>query len=305
MANYNLLAMDGGGIRGILTARLLERIDEVLPGFLNNVALFGGTSTGGLIALGLASGMTPKEIREMYQTLGNRVFADTAIDNVKDLGHLVGAQYSIEPLKEVLTQFFSEKTLNDLNKKVVIATFDLDNEGNRPDGIRTWKMKFFQNYPGPGSDGEELVVDVGVRTSAAPSYFPVYQGYIDGGVAASNPAMCALAQALDRSTGGQNIQDVALLSLGTGRNPHYLPAQNADWGQAQWALHLITLMLEGDQDMVDFQCRQVLAEWYFRLNPILPYEIPMDSANSMPVLLATADQTDITAVTAWIQKYFQ
>jgi uncharacterized protein len=83
---YHVLAMDGGGIKGVLTARILERIDDVLPSFLNSVELFGGTSTGGLLALGLAGGLPPRKIRELYQALGERVFADTLRDNIKDLG---------------------------------------------------------------------------------------------------------------------------------------------------------------------------------------------------------------------------
>ena len=63
---------------------------------------------------------------------------------------------------------------------------------------RHWKPKFFHNLERGGSkDGGELVVDVALRTSAAPTYFPSYQGYVDGGVVANNPTMAALAQALD------------------------------------------------------------------------------------------------------------
>ena len=138
-------------------------------------------------------------------------------------------------------------------------------------------MKFFQNYPGPGSDGDQIVVDVGVRTSVAPSYFPVYQGYIDGGVAASNPAMCALAQALDKFTGQQQLEMYACFPWGPVTTRTYLPVQNADWGLVQWAPHLLNIMLEGDQDMVDFQCRQVLGRCYYRVNPVLPHEIGLGS----------------------------
>src|SRR5512133_2972167 len=99
---YHVLSMDGGGIRGILTARVLERIEAALPGFLADVELFAGTSTGGLLALGLASGMTPTELRGMYQRFADFVFADSLIDQIKDLGNLIGAEYSVEPLKEVL-----------------------------------------------------------------------------------------------------------------------------------------------------------------------------------------------------------
>jgi patatin-like phospholipase/acyl hydrolase len=304
MSPYHVLSLDGGGIRGLLTARILERIEDALPGFISKVELFAGTSTGGLLALGLAGGMTPRQLREIYQELGSRVFADSLFDQIKDLGDLIGAEYSIQPLKEVLIQFFPNVTLADLQKRVLVATFKLDNEGHGPEGVRMWKMKFFHNYPGPDSDGDQSVVDVGIRTSVAPSFFPMYQGYIDGGVAASNPAMCALAQALDKVAGQQNVQDVALLSMGTGYNPHYLPQKDADWGLVQWAPHMLDIMLEGDQDLVDYQCHQVLGPQYKRVNPVLPFTIGLGDVRYMRDLVAVADQVKLDDAIDWIRQNF-
>jgi patatin-like phospholipase/acyl hydrolase len=300
---YYILSMDGGGIRGILTARILERLEAAVPGFLTNVDLFAGTSTGGLLTCGLAYGMNPTELRQLYEECANAVFADTLLDNIKDLGNLIGAQYGIKPLKEVLVKRFGDTTLGELPKKVLISAFDLDNEAEPP-AVRTWKMKFFHNYPGPNSDGRELVVDAAIRTSVAPTYFPIYQGYIDGGVAASNPAMCALAQALHRSTGGQQLGAVRLLSLGTGFNPHYLPSKNGDWGLVNWAPHLVSLMLEGSSGLVDYQCRQVMEDQYHRVNPTLPRPIDMDKIRFIPELLDIADNVNLDTTIAWIKDCF-
>lgn len=305
MGIYRIVSMDGGGIRGILTARVLERIDEALPGFLSNVDLFAGTSTGGLLALGLGSRKTPAQMVRLYRDCAETVFADSLLDNLKDLGNLVGAEYSVEPLKKVLEIYFSGVTLAELPHKVLVSAFDLDNEGLSPTGVRMWKMKFFHNYLSPGWDGEEQVVDVALRTSVAPSYFPVYQGYTDGGVAASNPAMCALAQALHQPTGGQGLSDVVLFSLGTGYNPHYLPVQDADWGIVQWAPHMLNIMLEGSADMVDYQCRQVLDHQYLRINPVLPKPIGLGSVKYIPDLLAAADQVDLEPILPWIEENFR
>jgi uncharacterized protein len=304
MQLYRILSMDGGGIRGILTARLLERVDERYPGFLNKVNLFAGTSTGGLLALGLASGMPPSQLRQMYADLANKVFSDSLLDNLKDLGNLIGAEFSVEPLKEVLESYFKGVTLSQLPKRVMIPAFMLDNQGVGPGEIRMWKMKFFHNYPGPDSDGDELVVDVALRTSVAPSYFPTYQGYIDGGVAASNPAMSALAQALHKEAGGQMLQDLALLSLGTGFNPHYLPIRDADWGLVQWAPHLINIMLEGSVGMVNYQCSQLLNEQFFRIDPVLPRPIGLGSIKYIPELLETANQANLRPLLSWLRRYY-
>jgi uncharacterized protein len=300
---YHILSMDGGGIRGILTARLLERLEAAVPGFLAKVDLFAGTSTGGILTGGLAFGFNPTELRELYENLAHIVFADSLLDNIKDLGNLIGAQYSVGPLKNALVNHFGDTTLAELPKKVLISAFDLDNEAVPP-AVRTWKMKFFHNYPGPDSDGSELLSDVVVRTSVAPTYFPIYQGYIDGGVAASNPSMCALAQALHGSTGGQQLNDVVLLSLGTGINRHYLTSENGDWGLANWAPHMVNLMLEGSAGLADYQCRQVLGDQYHRINPVLPIPIDMDKIRFIPQLLETANSVNLDATIAWIQECF-
>lgn len=306
MSYYRVLSLDGGGIRGVLTAKLLERLEEAHPGFLAQIDLIAGTSTGGLLALGLAAGLTPAEASELYKEKGEFVFADSTWDDVRDLGLAIGAQYGNENLKQALTEQLGDQTLGQLSKKVLVSTFDLDNEATEPGQIRTWKAKFFHNYPGPNSDEGESVVDVAIRTSAAPVYFPVYQGYIDGGVVANNPSMCALAQALHGSTGGQRLQDVALLSLGTGRTPVYLEAGDADWGWVQWAkdLRLIGIMLDGSIGLANYQCRQVLDEQYHRLNPSLPVHITMDDVQEIPVLEQVADKADLTATIDWLVQYF-
>jgi patatin-like phospholipase/acyl hydrolase len=303
MAGYAVLSMDGGGIRGIMTAILLQRLEESHPGFLEQIDLFAGTSTGGLLALGLAAGRSPVEMRELYQESGEKVFADTILDDVRDLGKLVGADYSLGPLKLTLTEQFGERRLDSIPKKVLISSFDLDNEHPDP-SQRSWKAKFFHNYPGDDSDGDQSMVDVALRTANAPTYFPIYQGYVDGGVVANNPAMCAVAQAVHPETGGQRLEDLILLSIGTGYNPRYVASTDGDWGLAQWAPHLVHLVLEGGSNLADYQCRQILSERYHRINIQLPASIGMDRIDQLPLLEQLAMQADLKLAQAWVNKYF-
>lgn len=297
---YHILALDGGGIRGLLTAILLQRLEAARPGLLAQVNLFAGTSTGGILALGLAAGFTPGEARELYEGLGKVVFADSPFDNWRDLGHALGAQYTNGPLKEVLTAQFGDMRLGDLPRKVLISAFDLDNGPDKPAALRTWKPKFFHNYPGPDSDADERVVDVALRTSAAPSYFPLYQGYIDGGVVAGNPSMAALAQALEPTTGRQAQSDVTLLSLGTGRNNQFLAAQDSDWGWLQWAPHIIDIMLDGNSGVADYECRQLLGDRYHRLNPLLPERINLDDIGKVARLAEIGERVPLEATLEWL-----
>jgi patatin-like phospholipase/acyl hydrolase len=298
---YHILSLDGGGIRGLLTATLLERLETARPGTLAQVDLFAGTSTGGILALGLAASLAPRAARDVYEKQGHVVFADTPLDNLANLGHAIGAQYSAGPLRRLLTEQFGNMRLSDLPRKVLIAAFDLDNGPDLPLPVRTWKPKFFHNFPGPDSDGDELVVDVALRTSAAPSYFPIHQGYVDGGVVAGNPSMAALAQALEPTTGQQSLAAVSLLSIGTGRNARYLTAQANDWGWVQWAPHIIEIVLDGTSGVADYECRQLLSERYHRLNPLLPERINLDDVDKIPRLAEIASRVSLEATLDWLQ----
>jgi uncharacterized protein len=304
MAFYHILALDGGGIRGVLTAVLLERLEKACPGFLSNVDLIAGTSTGGILGLGLAAGLSPQQIRELYENSGGKIFAHSFWNEVRDFDKLIAADYNNKPLREALLAAIGDVRLADLKKKVVISSFDLDNGDIKPGQMRTWKAKFFQNFPGPGSDGEEKLIDVALRTSAAPTFFPIYQGYVDGGVVANNPSLCALAQAINKPTGGQTISRVSVLSLGTGAYPSFLPETNSDWGLVQWAPHLISLMLDGDSGLADYQCSQILGSRYLRLNPAMPRPIGLDAVSEIDHLKEMAQGIDLTNAVKWINRYY-
>lgn len=304
---YHILSLDGGGIRGVLTSVLLERIEEAHPGFLANIDLYAGTSTGGILALALAFGKTPAEARELYINKGAIVFADSIMDDLFDLGNAIGAEYSNGGLKAELEKEFGDATLGELGKKVLVSTFDLDNsDDKKTDDPRTWKPKFFQNYMGEGSDAGQKIVDVAVRTAAAPTYFPVYQGYIDGGVVANNPSMCALAQVLDAGTGGQKLEDVRLLSISTGRYHKYMESQDSDWGWTQWARPIVEIMLEGNVGVAHYQCKRVLGDKYHRLDPDLPEPISLDDLAEIPTLLQIGADYDLEAsgTLNWVGQNF-
>jgi len=290
---YKILSIDGGGIRGILPARVLERLETHRPGIVQNCELYAGSSTGAVLAAGFAYGFDPRFMRQMYQGFGKEVFADSIWDDMRDLKYILGADYSIENLKALLERVIGETTLGDLEKNVLIASFDLKDESRDPP---RWKPKFFHNYPDSRGDSEEKLVDVIIRSAAAPIYFPIYQGYIDGGVSAINPAMCALAQAFN-----EGFLDIRLLSLGTGNNPRWLDEQNGDWGVYQWGLNLINIVMDGGSEVADYQCRQILKGQYFRLQPQMPKHIGLDEWQSTDELIEIADAIDLEPILSWIE----
>src|SRR4051812_48639128 len=129
---FRILSLDGGGVRGAFTAVLLRRLEEKYPNFLSNVDLFAGTSTGGIIALGLAAGLSPGDLVYLYKTYAQEIFSDSLWDNIKDLGGAIGAKYGNGRLRSVLTRYFGPRPLKSLKAKVLIPTFDLDNLDRPP-----------------------------------------------------------------------------------------------------------------------------------------------------------------------------
>jgi patatin-like phospholipase/acyl hydrolase len=306
MAKYRILSLDGGGIRGIVTAIILERLssEKGLTGWLDSVDLIAGTSTGGLLALSLAHGLDLQQVRKFYEEKGDEIFDDSWLDDVIDIGKIAGADYDIGNLARVLKNIFGQTTLGQLRKRVLITAFDLDNESKDP-LKRSWKPKLFHNFPGPDTDSAELAYKVGLYASAAPTYFPSVDGYIDGGVFATNPSMCALAQSQDsRFKNRPLMDDVVLLSLGTGTSLVYIKGRELDWGYAQWAKPLINLMLDGITGIADYQCRQILEERYHRLAPTFPpgVSIPMDDVKKVPDMIDFANALNLTKTTEWLKS---
>jgi patatin-like phospholipase/acyl hydrolase len=304
MPKMRILAIDGGGIRGVYTAVLIDRLRQEQPSLLEDCGLFAGTSTGGILALGLASGRSPAEMAQLYQTNGSKIFDDSWLDDLKDLGGLSGAEYDNVELRKILTSEFGTSTLKSLSpKRVLVSAFDLDNNETDPKK-RHWKAKFFHNFPGSDTDGSEKVVDVAMYTSAAPTFFPSYEGYIDGGVVANNPSMAALAQVLDRRIGKPaQLEDVSLLSLGTGSSLKYISGQRNDWGYAQWVKPLIELILDGSVGVADYECRQILGDRYHRLAPVFDpgTAIKMDDYERIPELIELARQVDLSDTVKWLK----
>ncbi|MDX1615645.1 MAG: patatin-like phospholipase family protein [Candidatus Promineifilaceae bacterium] len=309
MSHYRVLALDGGGIRGLITIVMLQELEQRVPGWLHQVDLIAGTSTGGIIALGLGNGLTLAELRGLYYERGPLIFADSVWDNVRDLFGLLGAQYGLENLRRELEARFGSTTLQALSRKVLVTTFDMRDPEQ---GI--WKPKFFHNFSGPDSDGQARASDVALYTSAAPTYFPWADRYIDGGVVATNPSMAALAQTQDeRNERGNfhdgrrpNLAEIRLLSLGTGMLPQSVSGQDRDWGYLQWVKWgdqhpLIDLVLEGGAGVADYQCRQLLGRrGYRRVNPMLPRPIDLDGWQARDEFIRIGEQADLDEVAQWL-----
>lgn len=303
--NYRILSFDGGGIRGILTATILQRLTEAHPQLIKNTDLFVGTSVGSFIALGLASGMTPEEITQLFSFENSK-----QIFSKRRPYYLFRPKYNHLPLKEILTEIFSaSKRLKDLNKHVVVASFNL-----APGQTNHWKPVFFNNFP-HSTNADETVVNVALASSAAPIYFPSYNNYVDGGIIANNPDTVAISFAVGKLGAYRRLRDVAHLSFGTGWSPMRIERNTAKWGIGQWAysflpgtinpkLPLFSILTDGDVEADTLVSSQILNERYFRISPRLPEKINLDDYKKVPTLIELANEVDLTETRKFIETYW-
>lgn len=297
---YRILSLDGGGICGLFTARLLDNLVARFPAVVANADLIAGTSTGGIIAIALARGVAPAALVDLYARRGAEIFDDSWIDNILDMGTAIGADYNNRRLRKRLVEILGTARLADLGKRVLIPSFDLDST-DASSGVRAWKPKFFHNFKGADSDGSESAVDVALRTSAAPTYFPAYQGYIDGGVVANNPSVAAVAAALDpRNRTGAKFDDLSVLSISTGSDAKYIKGESLDWGWGQWARPMVQIMISGVMGVAHFQCKQLLGDRYRRLDRVFDRPVNLDDVRP-PTIQYLQDQADAIPLEPCVQ----
>jgi patatin-like phospholipase/acyl hydrolase len=313
MAKYRILALDGGGIRGLITVVMMQNLakEAGMANWLDKVDLVAGTSTGGILALAIAKDVDLNLVRRLYETKGKDVFDDSFLDNVLDLATVIGAEYSNKKLAAEIKKVVGDTvTLGQLKRHVLVTTFDLDNKDPDP-AKRTWKPKIFHNVPGQDNDASVPAFKAALYTSAAPTFFPVVDGYVDGGVYANNPSMCAIAQSQDvRNTFRPKMDDIVVLSLGTGTSLTYIKGENLNWGYAQWVKPLISLMMDGVNGIAHYQCKQLMGARYNRLAPTFPPGVSMglDDVERAPEMVKFANDLrdkkdpDWVKTVAWMKS---
>ena len=201
--DFRILSIDGGGIRGIFPAAVLADLESTIgPG--NSIAehfdLVAGTSTGGILALGLGAGKSAREIRDLYMHRGPEIFPPVW-DNILGRGwkafrnNILNAtfhRYSRQALERVLQEFLGDRIFGESSVRHVIPAFD-----GRFSEVFLFKTRHHPDYE---QDWRKRMVDIGLATSAAPTiYRPLESGgyrLIDGGVWANNPTMLAVVEAM-------------------------------------------------------------------------------------------------------------
>jgi uncharacterized protein len=270
---FKVLSIDGGGLRGIIPAMMLAEIeDRTGKSIAEMFDLIAGTSTGGILALGLAmpgDGGKPRykaeELIELYEKEGPRIFSRPAGHRIDSLEGIAEERYPSEGVEQVLAEYFGEARLKDALTRILITSYEI--QLRIPFFFSSERAKNSPDYDFP-------MRQVARATSSAPTYFepakveaedPVdYYALVDGGVFANNPAMCVYVEARRileaEDSPYPSGTDILVVSAGTGQLTDRLRYEEAaGWGLLGWARPIIDVVFDGVSDTVDFQLKELLS----------------------------------------------
>jgi len=302
---FRILSFDGGGVRAILPAIFLARLEKAFPKMIENTNLFVGTSAGSFIALALANGIKPEKIVSLFSYENTKL-----IFHRSRFFYLFRPKYRNANLINLLETVFSPTLrLKDLPHRVVIPAFRIHS-----DGAPAWEPVFFNNFPS-SANADTPVIDVALASSAAPIFFPSHQNYIDGGVIANNPDLVAISYAVGEQAARAKLQNVVHLSFGTGWNPLNIDKNTQKWGLFQWVysllpkettpkLPLFSVLTDGDVAADMFVTKNLLNDRYLRVSPELHERIHLDDYTKIPKLAKIAEQFDLSQAREFVRKYW-
>jgi uncharacterized protein len=252
-----ILSIDGGGIRGLIPARVLAEIERRCGSPAGELFdLVAGTSTGAIIACALTrpQPLAAERIARIYLDEGPEIFSRSLLKRITSVEGLIDERYESDGLLTSLRRHLLEFRLADARPSILLTAYDLV-------GRSALLLR---------NDDDMSMVDAAHGSSAAPSYFePAQVGaltLVDGGVFATNPAMCAYADA------GTSVE--LLVSLGCGEHTRVLPFEKVkDWGRLEWIRPALDVVFDGTADAVDFQLKALMGDDYMR------FQTPLDHAS--------------------------
>lgn len=262
-----VLALDGGGIRGLLSAVWLARLEELLGGRVGDYCdVIAGTSTGAILGCAVASRTPASEIVKLYQRNGRRIFPSAMSRRWSRVTRLwsegVSApKYSADGLREVLREEFGDRRLGDVpqNLCLLVTTYN----------TLTRQATVLKSTTSPGR--EMFMWEAALASASAPTYFPAHVAslngadapLIDGGVVANNPTLCGIAEGVkgDASGTSASLQEMVVGSFGTGESTRSISIQESlTWGAIEWAVPVIDVLFDGAADATNYIARQLIGD---------------------------------------------
>jgi patatin-like phospholipase/acyl hydrolase len=280
-----ILSIDGGGIKGVFPAAFLANIEQAIGhSAADYFDLIVGTSTGGIIALGLGLGLGANEILSLYQNHADAIFPRRNVFG--RIAQLLWPKYDSAPLRAALERTFANRRLGESRRRLVIPSFNLETGQ-----VYNWKTA---HHPRLEHDYLRTAVDVAMSTAAAPTYFPTYRTaagvpLVDGGVWANNPIAVAVVEAIGVLK--WPLAEIRVLSLGCTFSP--MQAGRARFqgvGIGYWATRLADLFLTAQSTSSLGMAQHLVSDRRHirRISPVIGMKLALDNTVEIPSLIGLA-----------------
>jgi uncharacterized protein len=303
--SFKILALDGGGIRGVVAARILQEVEQQIRNqgkgeFLHEYFdLIAGTSTGSILTGGIAVGNTSDQLIKMYQNRGKDIFPTVRKERYKNFPPFIKSilevfsesRYSHDGIISVLKDAYKSTRIKDIEKPIIlILAYD----------TLYRNTTFFTNcHPDLGDRWYDdcYLWEICTASASAPTFFPPYKlepvdkekfgdwefPHIDGGVSANNPSLAALSLVMRVSQSSVDpiikqkyklnnlrLEDISILSIGTGQTGEpYQYEQISNWRGLDWVKNLTNIFMEPTSEIGSTICRQIMGGYeskrYLRL----------------------------------------
>ncbi|RAM53175.1 MAG: patatin [Hapalosiphonaceae cyanobacterium JJU2] len=308
---YKILAIDGGGIRGIIPALILAEIEKrTQKQIFSLFDLITGTSSGGILALGLTkprlnpdpSNSSPiaeysaEDLVKLFAEYGAEIFYEPfwekILGKIEDI--FIQPKYSSQSREEIFKQYFGDAFLATNLTEVFVPSYDIEQRipvffTNKVEKQQTGSHNFRKLCLG------FTLTDAALATSATPTYFPPHRiptthntnGFytlVDGGLVANNPAHLAILEAqMGKQENKQilNLEEILVVSLGTGSLTSVYPYNEVkNWGLLQWGIPLLNMVFDGGSEVIAGQLERLFASSeqaiknsYYRFQTFLPSDL--------------------------------
>lgn len=279
MEKKRILTIDGGGVKGTFPASFLASVEKnTEKSIVDYFDLIVGTSTGGIIALGLGMGWPAHDLLNFYVEYGPKIFQEPTL-----LGRFFSAKYDPEPLHGALEERFEDRRIGESIVPLVIPSVNLD----------TGEVHLYKtaHHPRLQNDYKKKAVEAAMATSAAPTYFPSYISdsglpLIDGGIWANNPMAVAVVEGLTMM--GWHPDQIKLLSLGCTTEPFDAKeARKWSMGLGYWVFRLTDLFTTTQSSSAKGMAKLLLNGQgsILRINPVVPKgRFELDKTNGIDAL---------------------
>lgn len=313
MTVFNILSLDGGGIRGAFGSTLIQTFEEKLGRPISDYFdLVAGTSTGAILGAGVSFGMSGKHLVDFYANFGQQIFEPRQAYKprswvraiyplVKRVFHrrtaggrlddFFRARFCPIALKHSFVAGFGETTLADVRKcRLIVSAVNLT-KGH------TYVFRT-PHLPTSVEDKDLTVVDVLLAATAAPTYFPHMvlpdgDAYCDGGLWSADPAILSVAEAYKIRQFCTRVDcdpcfeqnEIRILSIGTGEARYSLSPPGSDAGALYWAPRIADVMTKSQIQGVQLPMKHLLGDRYLKINFDLPdTSWTLDNTNLIPDL---------------------